>query len=50
MFISNESINLGVFPDLSKIAKIRPVYKKVSRQEIRNYRPISVISIFSKKF
>jgi hypothetical protein len=44
----NESINQGVFPDLMKIAKIRPGYKKGNRQEISNYRPISVLSIFSK--
>ena len=47
-FIFNESINQGVFPDFLKIAKIRPVFKKGNRQEISNYRPISVISIFSK--
>jgi hypothetical protein len=49
-FIFNESINQGVFPDLLKIAKIRPVYKKGNRQKISNYRPISVLSIFSKIF
>jgi hypothetical protein len=49
-FIFNESINQGVFPDLMKIAKIRPVHKKCNRHEISNYRPISVLSIFSKIF
>jgi hypothetical protein len=49
-FIFNESINKGVFPDLLKIAKMRPVCKKGNRQEISNYRPISVISIFSQIF
>jgi hypothetical protein len=46
-FIFNESINQGVFSDLLKTAKIWPVFKKGNRQEISNYRPISVISIFS---
>jgi hypothetical protein len=45
-FIFNKSINQGVFPDLLKIAKIRPVYKKGNRQELSNYRPISVLPIF----
>jgi hypothetical protein len=49
-FIFNESIHQGVFPDLMKIAKIRPVHKKGNRHEISNYRPISVLSIFSKIF
>jgi hypothetical protein len=48
--IYNESINQGVFPDLLKIAKIRTVYKNGNRQEVSNYRPISVLSIFSKIF
>jgi hypothetical protein len=43
-------INQGVFPDLIKIAKIRSVYKKGNRQEISNYRPVSVLSIFSEIF
>jgi hypothetical protein len=43
--IFNESINQGVFPDLLKVAKIRPVYKKGNKQEVSNYRPISVLSI-----
>jgi hypothetical protein len=31
-----------------KIAKIRPVSKKDNRQEINNYRPIFVLSKFSR--
>jgi uncharacterized protein YlzI (FlbEa/FlbD family) len=47
-FIFNESINQAVFPDLLKVAKIRPVYKRENKQEVGNYRPIWVLSIFSK--
>jgi hypothetical protein len=42
-FIFNESINERVFPDLLKVTKIRPVYKRGSKQEASNYRPISVL-------
>jgi hypothetical protein len=38
----NESINQGVFLDLTKIAKMRPIYKNSSKQEISNYRSMSV--------
>jgi hypothetical protein len=45
-FIFNESMNEGVFPNLLKVAKIRPVYKRGNKQKVSNYRPISVLSIF----
>jgi hypothetical protein len=47
-FIFNELINEGVFLDLLKVTKIRPVYKRGNKQEASNYRPISVLSVFSK--
>jgi hypothetical protein len=47
-FIYNESIYQGSFPKLMKIAKIRPAYKKGNRQEIINYRPISILPVFSR--
>jgi hypothetical protein len=31
-----------------KVTKIRPVYKRGNKQEASNYRPISVLSVFSK--
>ena len=39
---------LGIFPDKLKIAKILPVLKKGDRQEISNYRSISILSCLSK--
>jgi hypothetical protein len=33
---------------MTKKAKIKPVFKKGDRQDIKNYRPISVLSVFSK--
>jgi hypothetical protein len=32
-FIFNESVNEGVFPDLLKVTKIRPVYKRGNKQK-----------------
>ena len=43
-----ESINLGIFPEKMKIAKVTPIYKSGKKQLLRNYRPISVLSCFSK--
>ena len=39
---------LGIFPDKLKIAKTIPVLKKVDRQEISNYRPVSILSCLCK--
>ena len=44
----NLSFNTGVFPDAFKIANVTPVYKSGSRLLVSNYRPISLLSIFSK--
>jgi len=48
--ISNSSMQNGVFPDLLKIAKICPIFKSRDKQTIENYKPISMLSSFSKKF
>lgn len=46
--IFNASISMGVVPDYLKIAKIIPVYKTDDRHKFSNYRPISILSCFSK--
>ena len=38
----------GIFPDKLKIAKILPVFKKGSKLECSNYRPISLLSNLDK--
>ena len=46
--ICNASFLQGVFPENNKIAKVIPIHKKGSTKDINNYRPISLLSIFSK--
>jgi hypothetical protein len=38
----------GVLPEKLKIAIINPLHKKGNTEEARNYRPISLLSLFSK--
>ena len=44
----NKSFSSGIFPDLLKIVKVIPIHKGNSNQEMNNYRPISLLSIFDK--
>ena len=46
----NQSFVEGKFPDLLKIAKVCPVFKKGERNLRENYRPISLLSNLSKIF
>ena len=46
--LCNLSIILGTFPDECKIAKLIPLYKKGSKVDPKNYRPISLLPIVSK--
>ena len=51
-FWLSQLINLcfetGEFPSLIKIAKVTPIHKKESKLNHLNYRPISLLSVFSK--
>ena len=38
----------GIIPDELKKAKVIPIYKTGSNQSVKNYRPISLLSPFSK--
>jgi len=48
--IFNTCIDGGDFPDLMKNSKLIPLYKSGSASDPSNYRPISVLPIFSKVF
>ena len=44
----NRSINEGIVPDRMKVAKVIPVFKNGLHADPNNYRPISILSVFSK--
>ena len=46
--IYNSSIKHGIFPGPGKIARVAAIFKSGKRCDSNNYRPISVLSIFSR--
>ena len=45
----NLSFTTGVFPSVLKTAKVVPIFKKDSKSDYSNYRPISLLSNIKKK-
>ena len=48
--ILNLSLSTGEIPVNLKSAKVMPIYKKNSKMEAGNYRPISILNTISKLF
>ena len=48
--IFNTSISSNIFPSDWKIAKIIPIHKGNAKDDLNNYRPISILSPISKIF
>lgn len=46
--ICNTSLLSGKFPEIFKVAKVCPIHKKGEKHNVENYRPISLLSGFSK--
>ena len=46
--LCNLSMRLDGFPDACKIAKVKPLFKKGSKSDPSNYRPISLLPLLSK--
>ena len=46
--IINNSFSSGIFPDALKVCKVVPIHKGGSMDELNNFRPISLLSIFDK--
>lgn len=47
-FIFNLSVSTKKFPSLWKTSKVFPIHKSGSKTDIKNYRPIAVLSVFGK--
>ena len=46
--IVNKSIECGKVPDLMKTAKVIPIFKSKAKDDLSNYRPISILPTISK--
>ena len=49
-FLVNQTLSTGIFPDALKLARVIPLYKKGDKSHFTNYRPVSLLSAFSKIF
>jgi len=47
-FICNESIRSNKFPQTWKTAKVTPLHKAGTKDDVNNYRPISILPCLSK--
>ena len=46
--IFNKSFSTGIFPEGLKIGKIIPIFKSGDKNDVNNYRPISILTILAK--
>ena len=47
-FVISKSFQQGVFPEQLKLARVTPIHKEGSKSDVTNYRPISLLTSFSK--
>ena len=46
----NSCMQNGTFPEIFKTGKVIPIHKKGNKENIENYRPVSILPIFGKIF
>jgi Notch-like protein len=49
-YICNKCIIFGTFPTCLKYSIVKPLFKKGGKENMTNYRPISLLTSFSKVF
>lgn len=49
-YVFNLSLRLGKFPEIWKVSRITPIFKKGKKDRVENYRPISILSTLAKLF
>ena len=47
-YLINMSLTTSTFPSVEKSARVKPIYKSDKRSMMNNYRPISILPVFSK--
>lgn len=47
-YIFNICLHTGVFPQKMQVAKVSVLYKKGDKNDFNNYRPVSILPVFSK--
>ena len=48
--VINANLESSYFSENAKITSVKPIYKKESRSDENNYRPVSILNCFSKIF
>jgi len=48
--VINLSLIQGIVPDELKAARVVPIFKKSDKTKVENYRPVSILAVFSKIF
>jgi hypothetical protein len=48
IYISNKILSMGIFPDRLKFSEVKPLYEDGNTSDFSNYRPISLLTSFSK--